>query len=86
MANINLNDVPDEMYVQLVHEAAVNYRSVEQEIMRRIERTLQIDAALRCGRGKSWAGESPDAGPAAPLKKEDIEAIRDRILKGRKLT
>lgn len=83
MASITLTEVPIELYAHLESAAAANYRSVEQEVMRRLERTFQIDAALTAKRSKQWTSEPAATDPVAPLEKKKMDAIRDKILKGR---
>jgi hypothetical protein len=84
MASITLKDIPIELHAQLKNEAAANFRSITQEAMSRIERTFQIDAALTTKRDQQWIDEAIASGPAAPLSKKEMDAIRDRVLKGRK--
>lgn len=84
MASITLKDIPIELHAQLKNEAAANFRSITQEAMSRIERTFQIDAALTTKRDQQWIDEAIASGPAAPLNKKEMDAIRDRVLKGRK--
>jgi hypothetical protein len=84
MASITLKDIPIELHPQLKNEAAANFRSITQEAMSRIERTFQIDAALTTKRDQEWIGEAIASGPATPLTRKDMEAIRDRVLRPRK--
>jgi plasmid stability protein len=84
MASITLNDIPIELHAQLKSEAAANFRSLTQEAMSRLERTFQIDAALTTKRDQKWIDEAIASGPAIPLTKKDMEAIRNRILRGKK--
>jgi hypothetical protein len=42
MPSITLKDIPVELHAQLKNEAAVNFRSITQEAMSRIERMFQI--------------------------------------------
>jgi plasmid stability protein len=84
MASITLKDIPPELHAQLKNEAAANFRSIPQEAMRRIERTFQMDAAQTTQRDQQWIDEAVASGPATPLTKKEMDAVRDRVLKGRK--
>src|SRR5271157_2116454 len=84
MASITLKDIPMELHAQLKNEAAANFRSLTQEAMSRLERTFQIDAALTTKRDQQWIDEAVASGPETPLTKKEMEAIRDRVLPGKK--
>ena len=84
MASITLKDTPMELHAQLKNEAAANFRSITQEAMSRLERTFQIDAALTTRRDQQWIDEAIASGPATPLTKKEMDAIRDRVLRGKK--
>ena len=84
MASITLKSIPMELHAQLKNEAAANFRSITQEAMSRLERTFQIDAALTTKRDQQWIDEAIASGPATPLTKKEMDAIRDRVLRGKK--
>ena len=73
-----------ELHAQLKNEAAANFRSITQEAMSRLERTFQIDAAMTTKRDQQWIDEAIASGPASPLTKKEMDAIRNRVLKGNK--
>jgi hypothetical protein len=84
MASITLKDIPMELHAQLKNEVAANFRSITQEAMSRLERTFQIDAAMTIKRDQKWIDEAIASGPASPLTKKQMDAIRDRVLSGKK--
>ncbi len=84
MASIALKSIPMELHAQLKNEAAANFRSITQDAMSRIERTFQIDAALTTMRDQQWIDEAIASGPATPLTKKEMDAIRDCVLKSKK--
>ena len=84
MASITLKSIPMELHAQLKKEAAANFRNITQKAMSRIERTFQIDAALTTKRDQKWIDEAIASGPAKPLAKKEMDAIRDRVLKAKK--
>ena len=84
MASITLKDIPMELHAQLKSEASANFRSITQEAMSRLERTFQIDAALTARRDQKWIDEAIASGQETPLTKKEVDAIRDRALRGKK--
>jgi plasmid stability protein len=84
MASITLKNIPRELHGQLKNEAAANFRSITQEAMSRLERTFQIDAALTVKRDQQWIDEAIASGPVSPLSRKDMDATRDRVLRGKK--
>jgi Arc-like DNA binding domain len=81
VASVTLKDIPEELHGQLKREAEANFRSLNQEVLARIERTFEIDAALNSKRDQKWIDEALASGPAQPLTEKEMDAIRDRILK-----
>jgi plasmid stability protein len=83
MASITIKDIPEDLHGQLRKEAEANFRSLNQEVLARLERTLEIDAALNTKRDQRWIDEAQASGPASPLTRKEMDAIRDRILKSK---
>jgi hypothetical protein len=52
--------------------------------MSRWERTFQIDPALTTERDQQWIDEAVASGSATPLSRKEMDAIRDRVLRGKK--
>jgi plasmid stability protein len=83
MASITIKDIPEDLHEQLRREAEANFRSLNQEVLARVERTFEIDAALNTKRDQRWIDEALASGPATALTKKQMDAIRDRVLKGK---
>jgi Arc-like DNA binding domain len=83
MASVTIKGIPEELHGQLKREAEANFRSLNQEVLARIERTFEIDAALNTKRDQKWINEALASGPAQPLTEKEMDAIRDRVLKGK---
>jgi Arc-like DNA binding domain len=83
MATVTIKGIPEDLHGQLKREAEANFRSLNQEVLARIERTFQIDAALNTKRDQQWIDEALASGPTSPLTAKEMEAIRDRVLKGK---
>ena len=80
MASITIKDIPAELHEQLKREAEASFRSLNQEVLARVERTLEIDAALNTKRDQRWIDEALASGPATALTTKEMDAIRDRVL------
>jgi hypothetical protein len=83
MASITLKDLPADLHGQLKQEAEANYRSLAQEILARLQRSLDIDAALRTQRDQRLIDEALASGPEEPLTRAKMDKIRDRILRSK---
>jgi hypothetical protein len=83
MASVTIKGIPEELHGQLKREAEANFRSLNQEVLARIERTFEIDAALNTKRDQKWINEAIASGPVQPLTEKEMDAIRDRVLKGK---
>ena len=83
MASITIKDIPGDLHGQLRKEAEANFRSLNQEVLARIARTFEIDAALNTKRDQRWIDEARASGPATPLSEKDMDAILKRALKGK---
>jgi len=83
MASITIKDIPEDLHGQLKREAEASFRSLNQEVLARLERTFEIDAALNTKRDQKWIEEALASGPATLLSGDEMEAIRARILTGK---
>jgi hypothetical protein len=81
MASITIKDIPNDLHGQLKRAAEANFCSLNQEVLARVERTFEIDAALNTKRDQKWIEEAMASGPATPLTEKQMDAIRDRVLK-----
>lgn len=78
MANITLKDVPEDLRATLEGEAEANYRSLDQEIMSRLQRTLDAERATR--RDQKWIDAALASGPEETFSKEKFDAAVERGL------
>lgn len=80
MATITLKRIPHHLHTVLKNEAEANYRSLEQEVMARLERSLDMDAATN--RDQQWIDEALASGPEEPFSKEKFAvALKDGLRK-----
>jgi len=57
---------------------------LNQEVLARLQRTLEVDAALDAKRDQKWIDEALASGPIAALTNEEMDSVRDRVLKKKK--
>ena len=80
MASITLKDLPADLHGQLKTEAEANFRSLAQEVLARLQRSFEIDAALRTKRDQRLVDEALASGPEEPLTRSKMDKIRDKVL------
>ena len=81
MASITIKGIPEDLHGQLKREAEANFRSLNQEVLARVERSFEIDAALDTKRDQKWIEEAVASGLATPLRESEMKAILNRVLK-----
>jgi hypothetical protein len=84
MASITLKDLPADLHGQLKLEAEANFRSLAQEAIARLQRTFEIDAALKTKREQTLIDEALASGPEEPLTRAKMDKIRASILRPKK--
>ncbi len=75
MASITIKDIPKDLHGQLKREAEANFRSLNEEVLARLERTFEIDAALKTSRDQKWIDEALASGPATALTEHEMHTI-----------
>jgi hypothetical protein len=78
MGSITLKRIPKHLHAVLKVEAEANYRSLAQEVMARLERSLDTDSATR--RDQKWVDEAFESGPEERFSKEKFAAALKRGL------
>ena len=81
MASITIKSIPEALHGQLKREAEANFRSLNQEVLARVERSFEIEAALNTKRDQKWIDAALASGPATPLHQKEMAVIRARVLK-----
>ncbi len=72
MASITLRRIPEHLRAVLQNEAEANCRTLGQEVIARLERSLDLDSATR--RDQRWVDEALASGPEEPFSKEKFAA------------
>ena len=78
MASITLKSIPEHLHAILKNEAKANYRNLDQEVVARLERTLDLDAATR--RDQKWIDEALASGVEEPFSRKKFAAAFKRGL------
>ncbi len=78
MASITVKDIPEDLHAVLKNEADANFRSLAQEILARLQRSLDFDTATR--RDQKWIDEALASGSEEPFSNEKFKAALDRGL------
>jgi hypothetical protein len=64
--------MPGHLHAVLKNEAEANRRSLAQEVIARLERSLDLDSATR--RDQHWVDEAFASGPEEPFSREKFAA------------
>ena len=84
MASITLKNLPQDLHGQLKLEAEGNFRSLAQEVLARLQRSFEIDAALRSKRDQRLVDDALASGPEERLTRDKMDKIRDGVLRRKK--
>lgn len=84
MASITLKDLPADLHGQLKLEAEANFRSLAQEVLARLHRSFEIDAALKTKADQRLIDEALASGPEEPLTRAAMDKMKDRVLRRKK--
>ena len=78
MASITLKDIPEYLHAVLKGEAEANFRSLAQEVMARLQRSLDLEAASR--RDQQWIDQALASGAEERFNWDKYEAAVKRGL------
>ncbi len=85
MPSITLKDFPAHLHAQLMREADANHRSLNGEVIRRIELSFELESALNSPRDAAWIKEALASGPEEPLSRAKFDAaVRKGLLQAEK--
>jgi hypothetical protein len=81
MADYNLKNIPDQLRARIQTEADRSFRSVQQEILFRLQRSFDADDARMTSLHAKWVYEALNSGDARPLSDAEIDAAINRGMK-----
>ena len=74
MPSITLKSVPPELHAQLKKEAQANFRTVDEEVLSRVQQSFDVEAAFNTNRDQRWIDEGLASGPERSLTRKDFDA------------
>jgi hypothetical protein len=81
MKNITLKAIPADLQAQLESEAESNFRSVEQEVLARVQRSFDLDDRLTTTQVNKLIQQSMDSGSEYPLTDTMLDSAFDAACK-----
>jgi hypothetical protein len=81
MAEYTLKNVPEPLRSRLESEADKSFRSVDQEILFRLQRSFDADDAKMSAIHAKWIYEALNSGEVKPLTDAELDGAFDRGLK-----
>jgi hypothetical protein len=78
MADYTLKNVPEPLRSKLESEAHRSFRSVDQEILFRLQRSFDADETRMSAIHAKWIFDALNSGEAAPLTDDALDAAFDR--------
>jgi hypothetical protein len=80
MVDYTLKNVPEPLRSKLESEAQRSFRSVDQEILFRLQRSFDSDDAKMSAIHAKWIYEALKSGEPGPLTDSELDAAFDRGL------
>ena len=81
MADFTVKNIPPALHAKLQTEAERSFRSVNQEILYRLQRSFDADDARLSAWHARWVLEALNSGEAKPLTESEVDAAIDRGVK-----
>jgi len=78
VAEYTLKNIPEEIYRRAQAAAEHNFRSLNQEILHRLNRSFDAEDSRMSALHAKWVMEAMQSGPLQPLKMHDMDAAFDR--------
>ena len=73
MPDLQLRNIPPELYSRLQSAAEANFRSLNQEVQARLSRSFDAEEAKMSALHSRWVHEALTSGDSTPLKPEEID-------------
>lgn len=80
MATITLKSIPSVLHARLKKEAQANFRTVDAEVLWRVQQSFDLEAATNTSRDQVWVDEALADGVERPLTRKDFDAAVKRGL------
>jgi plasmid stability protein len=73
MHDLPLRNIPAELYSRLQASAAEHFRSLNQEVLARLNRSFDAEEAKMTALHARWVHEALASGDSTPLKTEELD-------------
>jgi hypothetical protein len=78
MQRITIEEMPEDLHAQLAREAKANFRSIDQEVLARLQRSFELEDRLMAKRVDQLIDEAIASGPEEDISREHFDAARQR--------
>ena len=78
MAEYTLKNIPEDIYRRTQAAAETGFRSLNQEILHRLQRSFDADDARLSAVHAKWVLAALESGPPQPLKMAEMDAAFER--------
>ena len=73
MPDLPLRNIPAELYSRLQSSAAEHFRSLNQEVLARLNRSFDAEDARMSALHARWVHEALASGDSTPLKPDELD-------------
>ena len=85
MPTYSLMNIPESLYDMVAQSAKANFRSVNQELLWRVQQSFDLEEAAVTGLHQAWINESLKSGPAEPATaRQWATTLKRGLAKGRR--
>jgi hypothetical protein len=85
MRSYTLKNIPEDLYHMAERSAKANFRSLNQELLWRVQQTFDMEEAAAAGLHQTWVNEALESGPAKAAAPADWEnALKRGLAKARR--
>jgi plasmid stability protein len=78
VADLTIKNIPESLQARLEAEAQRSFRSAEQELLYRLQRSFDADDARMTAIHAKWVYEALNSGDAKPLTEDELTAAVQR--------
>ena len=78
MADFPLKNIPEDLFQRLRSAAEEEFRTINQEILSRLDRSFDAQDAKMAALHARWVHEALSSGSATPLKQAELDAAFKR--------
>lgn len=78
MADYTLKNIPEDLYQRTAAAAESGFRSLNQEILYRLQKSFDAEDARLTALHARWVAEALESGPATRLKVQELDEAFER--------